>query len=101
MGIELAKEAEETKRLETKKQIEAYKVQIAQAEQEKIRIQGEEDRKTQQASLQIRKEEAKFQDSLARRRDEDKAERDKQTQAEILRQQEESIHKQEALRRQT
>merc|ERR1712179_774128 len=76
-AVDLAKEAEVTKRLETTKQIEAYKVQIAQAEQEKIRITGEEQRKTQEASLQIRKEEAKFQDSLARRRDEDKASRDK------------------------
>ena len=94
-------EAEKTKRLETQTQIEAYKVQIAQAEQEKIRIQGQEQRKTQEASLQIRKEEAKFQDSLARRRDEDKAARDKQTQAEINKAQEESIHKQEQLRRET
>jgi len=100
-AVELAKEAEETKRLETTKQIEAYKVQIAQAEQEKIRITGEEQRKTQEASLQIRKEEAKFQDSLARRRDEDKAQRDKQTQAEILKAQEDSIQKQESLRRET
>merc|ERR1712226_1842744 len=100
-AVELAKEAEETKRLETTKQIEAYKVQIAQAEQEKIRISGEEQRKTQEASLQIRKEEAKFQDSLARRRDEDKAQRDKQTQADILKAQEESIQKQESLRRET
>merc|ERR1712038_1662405 len=65
------------------------------------RIQGQEQRKTQEASLQIRKEEAKFQDSLARRRDEDKAARDKQTQAEINKAQEESIHKQEQLRRET
>merc|ERR1712071_442379 len=91
-AVELAKEAEQTKRLETTKQIEAYKVQIAQAEQEKIRIRGEEQRKT---------EEAKFQDSLARRRDEDKAQRDKQTQAEILKAQEDSINKQEQLRRET
>jgi ATPase family AAA domain-containing protein 3A/B len=100
-AVDLAKEAEQTKRLETTKQIEAYKVQIAQAEQEKIRIRGEEQRKTQEASLQIRKEEAKFQDSLARRRDEDKAQRDKQTQAEILKAQEDSINKQEQLRRET
>merc|ERR1711879_596654 len=73
-AIQMAQEEEKTKQLEIQSSIETHKLAIKRAEGEKLLIKGEEDRKTQSESMQLRKEQAKFEDRLARQRDQDKLE---------------------------
>merc|ERR1711881_74858 len=100
-AIELAHAEEKTKQLETEAQVKQYEMQIKQQEHQHTRIKGEEERKTQAERMHLQKEHSKFEDQLARRRDSDRMEAEKQTQADILAAQEQSLRKQEEMRRAT
>jgi ATPase family AAA domain-containing protein 3A/B len=67
----------------------------------KVRAEEEERRKTLQMELHMAKEKSNYDDQLAKQRLEYKLQREKQTQEEIARQNEESIKKQEAMKRAT
>jgi ATPase family AAA domain-containing protein 3A/B len=67
----------------------------------RIRTEEDERRKTMQMELQMAKEKSNYDDQLAKQRLEYKLQREKQNQDEIARQQEESIKKQEGMKRAT
>jgi ATPase family AAA domain-containing protein 3A/B len=67
----------------------------------KVRAEEEEKRKTLQMELQMSKEKSNYDDQLAKQRLEYKLHREKQNQEEIARQAEDSIKKQEAMKRAT
>lgn len=78
-----------------------HKKQIKEIEVMKVRAEEEERRKTLQMELSMAKEKSNYDDQLAKQRLDYKLQREKQNNEEIARQQEESIKKQEALKRAT
>jgi ATPase family AAA domain-containing protein 3A/B len=93
-AFDLAAKKEETLQLEHKKQIKEIEVM-------KVKAEEEEKRKTLQMELHMAKEKSNYDDQLAKQRLEFKLQREKQTQEELARKQEESIQKQEAMKRAT
>ena len=67
----------------------------------KVRAEEEEKRKTLQMELHMAKEKSNYDDQLAKQRLEYKLQREKQNQEDIARNAEESIKKQEAMKRAT
>jgi ATPase family AAA domain-containing protein 3A/B len=67
----------------------------------RVRTEEEEKRKTLQMELQMAKEKSNYDDQLAKQRLDYKLKRERQNQEEIAQQQEESIKKQEGMKRAT
>lgn len=67
----------------------------------KTRTEEEEKRKTLQMELHMAKEKSNYDDQLAKQRLDYKLQRERQNQEELARNQEESIKKQEAMKRAT
>nr|CDS27523.1 ATPase family AAA domain containing protein [Hymenolepis microstoma] len=100
-AFELARMNEHTQQLEYQSKIKEYEAGLEQLKGQQIRIQQEERRKTLEEEARIQKHRVEYQDMLARKRQEDQLAQQARMHEETLRKQEESVQKQEALRRQT
>merc|ERR1712157_189489 len=89
--IEMTKKEEETKQITANKDIERYKLEIKKAEGEKIRIQGEEERKSLQMKAKIDRENSDYQHKLAIDRDRERMEVEKRLHMEKLQNDEASV----------
>uniref|UniRef100_A0AAQ5ZEI1 AAA+ ATPase domain-containing protein n=1 Tax=Amphiprion ocellaris TaxID=80972 RepID=A0AAQ5ZEI1_AMPOC len=78
-----------------------YEAAVEQLKGEQIRIQGEERRKTVNEETKQHQARAQYQDKLARQRYEDQLRQQQALNEENLRKQEESVQKQEAMRKAT
>lgn len=100
-ALELSKMQEMTQQLEHQKKIKEYEAHIEQTKAEQIKIQQEERRKTMIEETKQQQQRAQYQDQLARKRYEDQLIQQQRANEENLRKQEESVAKQEALRKAT
>ncbi|XP_040181738.1 ATPase family AAA domain-containing protein 3A [Rana temporaria] len=100
-ALHLAKMQEETLHLEQQVKIKEYEGALEQLKSEQIRVQGEERRKTLNEETKQNQSRAQYQDKLARQRYEDQLRQQQHLNDENLRKQEESVQKQEAMRRAT
>ena len=100
-ALDLAKLQENTKQMEFQKQMKEYETHLEQMKNESKRIEYEEKRKMMAEETKQHQQRAQYQDQLARRRYEDQLIQQQKTNEENLRKQEESVAKQEALRRKT
>ncbi|KAM3185878.1 hypothetical protein ACTXT7_005502 [Hymenolepis weldensis] len=100
-AFELSRMNEHTQQLEYQAKIKEYEAGLEQLKGQQIRIQQEERRKTLEEESRIQKHRVEYQDMLARKRQEDQLAQQARMHEETLRKQEESVQKQEALRRQT
>ncbi|XP_064423811.1 ATPase family AAA domain containing 3 [Latimeria chalumnae] len=100
-ALELAQVQEQTLQLEQQSKIKEYEAAIEQLKGEQIRVQAEERRKTLSEETKQNQARAQYQDKLARQRYEDQLRQQQMLNEENLRKQEESVQKQEAMRRAT
>lgn len=100
-ALDLSKMQEHTIQLEHQKLIKEYELQIEQTKVDQARIQQEERRKTIAEETKQHQQRAQYQDQLARKRYEDQLLQQQKANEENLRKQEESVAKQEALRKAT
>lgn len=100
-ALHLAKMQEETLHMEQQAKIKEYEAALEQLKNEQIRVQAEERRKTLNEETKQNQARAQYQDKLARQRYEDQLRQQQQLNEENLRKQEESVQKQEAMRRAT
>ncbi|CAG4955260.1 unnamed protein product [Colias eurytheme] len=100
-ALELSKLQEATRQQEQMAKIKEYEAAIEQAKVEQRRIDHEERRKTLQEETKQHQIRAQYQDQLSKKRYEEQLVQQQRSQEEILRKQEESVAKQEALRRAT
>ncbi|XP_055946210.1 ATPase family AAA domain-containing protein 3-B-like [Argiope bruennichi] len=99
--LELAKMQEVNYQLEKQAKMKEFEAHIENAKSEQIRVQQEERRKTIAEETKHNQMRAQYQDQLARKRYEDQLVQQQKANEENLRKQEESIAKQEAMRRAT
>jgi ATPase family AAA domain-containing protein 3A/B len=100
-ALDLSKLQETTKQLDFQKQIKEFEASLEQAKIEAKRIEYEEKRKMLSEETKQHQQRAQYQDQLARRRYEDQLIQQQRSNEENLRKQEESVAKQEAMRRST
>ncbi|XP_067634220.1 ATPase family AAA domain-containing protein 3A homolog [Eurosta solidaginis] len=100
-ALELSKMQESTRQQEYQLKIKEYEAHIEQAKVEQKRIDHEERRKTLVEETKQQQLRAQYQDQLSRKRYEDQLAQQQRVQEENLRKQEESVARQEAMRRQT
>uniref|UniRef100_A0A8C9U5N4 ATPase family AAA domain containing 3A n=1 Tax=Scleropages formosus TaxID=113540 RepID=A0A8C9U5N4_SCLFO len=100
-ALELARMQEQTVQLEHQSKMKEYEAAVEQLKGEQIRIQAEERRKTLTEETKQNQARAQYQDKLARQRYEDQLRQQQALNEENLRKQEESVQKQEAMRRAT
>ncbi|OWR44778.1 ATPase family AAA domain-containing protein 3A homolog [Danaus plexippus] len=100
-ALEISKLQETTRQQEQMAKIKEYEAAIEQAKVEQKRVDYEERRKTLQEETKQHQMRAQYQDQLAKTRYEEQLLQHQKSQDEILRKQEESVAKQEALRRAT
>ncbi|KAM4704094.1 ATPase family AAA domain-containing protein 3A [Rhinophrynus dorsalis] len=100
-ALHLAQMQEETLHLEQQAKIKEYEAAVEQLKNEQVRVQGEERRKTLNEETKQHQARAQYQDKLARQRYEDQLRQQQMQNEENLRRQEESVQKQEAMRRAT
>ncbi|XP_075460914.1 ATPase family AAA domain-containing protein 3-B [Ascaphus truei] len=100
-ALNLAQMQEQTLHLEQQSKIKEYEAALEQLKSEQIRVQGDERRKTLNEETKQNQARAQYQDKLARQRYEDQLRQQQMLNEESLRKQEESVHKQEAMRRAT
>ncbi|VVD02804.1 unnamed protein product [Leptidea sinapis] len=100
-ALELSKLQEATRQQEQLAKIKEYEASIEQLKVEQRRIDHEERRKTLQEETKQHQLRAQYQDQLAKKRYDEQLVQQQRSQEEILRKQEESVAKQEALRRAT
>uniref|UniRef100_A0A1B0BW85 AAA+ ATPase domain-containing protein n=1 Tax=Glossina palpalis gambiensis TaxID=67801 RepID=A0A1B0BW85_9MUSC len=100
-ALELSKLQELTRQQEYQTKIKEYEAHVEQAKVEQKRIDHEERRKTLVEETKQQQQRAQYQDQLSRRRYEDQLTQQQRVQEENLRKQEESVARQEAMRRQT
>lgn len=100
-ALELSKLQESTRQQEQMAKIKEYEAAIEQAKVEQKKVDYEERRKTLQEETKQHQMRAQYQDQLAKKRYEEQLVQQQKSQEEILRKQEESVAKQEALRRAT
>merc|ERR1719154_850263 len=81
--------------------IKEYEVSIEQMKIEGKRVDGEQRRKMMEMETEQARKKAQYQDQLARQRYEDQLVQNQRSQEEVLRKQEESVAKQEAMRKAT
>jgi len=100
-ALDLSKKQEETKQQEQMVKIKEYELSIEQMKVESKRVDAQEKRKNMEIEADQAKRKAEYQDQLARRRYEDQLVQNQRNQDEILKKQEESVAKQEAMRKAT
>ncbi|EDW66655.1 ATPase family AAA domain-containing protein 3A homolog [Drosophila novamexicana] len=100
-ALELSKMQESTRQQEYNTKVKEYEAHIEQAKVEQKRIDHEERRKTLIEETKQQQQRAQYQDQLSRKRYEDQLVQQQRVQEENLRKQEESVQRQEAMRRQT
>lgn len=100
-ALELSKMQEGTRQQEYQVKVKEYEAHIEQAKVEQKRIDHEERRKTLIEETKQQQQRAQYQDQLARKRYEEQLAQQQRVQEENLRKQEESVAKQEAMRRAT
>ncbi|PIK58859.1 hypothetical protein BSL78_04171 [Apostichopus japonicus] len=100
-ALELAKMQEQNKQLEKQAKIKEYEGALEQMKLDQSRVQQEERRKTLSHETQEHQKRAQYQDQLARRRYDDQLSQQKRVNEENLLKQEDSVKKQESMRRST
>ncbi|CAH2103508.1 unnamed protein product [Euphydryas editha] len=100
-ALELSKLQEATRQQEQMAKIKEYEAAIEQAKVDQKRVDHEERRKTLQEETKQHQMRAQYQDQLAKTRYEEQLLQHQRNQDEILKKQEESVAKQEAMRRAT
>lgn len=100
-ALEMARVQEATKQLEQQRKIKEYEANIQQIQMDKVRVEQEEKRKTLAAETQQHQQRAQYQDQLARKRYDDQLSQQRRMNEENLAKQEESVKKQEAMKRGT
>ena len=100
-ALDLSKKQEETKQQEQMVKIKEYELSIEQMKIEGKRVDAQERRKNMEAEADNNKRKVEYQDQLSRRRYEDQLVQNQRTQEEILKKQEDSVAKQEAMRKAT
>lgn len=100
-ALELSKLQELTKQTEMQTELKKYEASIEQMKGDQKRIEGEERRKTLQEETKQHQMRAQYQDQLARKRYDDQLAQQQRMNDENLRRQEESVAKQEAMRKAT
>ncbi|XP_039271971.2 ATPase family AAA domain-containing protein 3-like [Styela clava] len=100
-ALELSKHQEHTKQIEFQAKVKEYETHVEQLKIEQIRQQSEEKRNNLQQDAKLKKEQAEYQDLLSRRRYDDQLKQQAARNEEDLRRQEQSVEKQEAMRRAT
>uniref|UniRef100_A0A7N8XKL3 ATPase family AAA domain containing 3A n=1 Tax=Mastacembelus armatus TaxID=205130 RepID=A0A7N8XKL3_9TELE len=100
-ALDLARMQEQTVQLEHQSKMKEYEAAVEQLKGDQIRIQAEERRKTLNEETKQHQARAQYQDKLARQRYEDQMRQQVTLNEENLRKQEESVQKQEAMRKAT
>uniref|UniRef100_A0A674PPS3 ATPase family AAA domain containing 3A n=1 Tax=Takifugu rubripes TaxID=31033 RepID=A0A674PPS3_TAKRU len=100
-ALDLARMQEQTSHLEYQSKIKEYEAAVEQLKGDQIRTQAEERRKTLNEETKQNQARAQYQDKLARQRYEDQLRQQQALNEENLRKQEESVQKQEAMRKAT
>ncbi|KAK9515667.1 hypothetical protein VZT92_026294 [Zoarces viviparus] len=100
-ALELARMQEQTVQLEHQSKVKEYEAAVEQLKGEQIHLQGEERRKTLAEETKQNHARAQYQDKLARQRYDDQLRQQQFLNEENLRKQEESVVKQEAMRKST
>jgi len=100
-ALDLSKMQEQTRQQEQMTKIKEYEVHLEQMKVEQKRVEGEQKREYLKEEAKVAKHKAEYQDQLARRRYEDQLVQQQRIQEENLKKQEESIAKQEAMRKAT
>ncbi|XP_012270642.1 ATPase family AAA domain-containing protein 3A homolog [Orussus abietinus] len=100
-ALELSKLQEATRQAEVQTEMKKYEAGIEQLKGEQKRIEAEERRKTMQEETRQHQMRAQYQDQLARKRYDDQLSQQQRMNEENLRRQEESVAKQEAMRKAT
>ncbi|KAF7281493.1 ATPase family AAA domain containing bor [Rhynchophorus ferrugineus] len=100
-ALELSKLQETTRQSEQQAKIKEYEAHIAQMQIEGKRAEAEEKRKYLQEETKQHQARAQYQDQLARKRYDDQLAQQQRMNEENLRRQEESVAKQEAMRKAT
>jgi len=100
-ALALSQKQEETKQQEQMVKIKEYEMSIEQMKVEGKKVDGAERRKQMEMEAEQNRKKAQYQDQLARQRYEDQLIQNQKSQEEVLRKQEESVAKQEAMRKST
>ncbi|KER25210.1 hypothetical protein T265_07312 [Opisthorchis viverrini] len=100
-AFDLSQKHEDTLQMEYQAKLKEYELAMEQMKLQQYRVQQEERRKTMEDEARIQKQRADYQDMLARKRQEDQLALQNRMQDEALKKQEESVKKQEAMRRST
>ncbi|XP_056130090.1 ATPase family AAA domain containing 3 [Lampris incognitus] len=100
-ALDLARMQEQTTQMDYQSKIKEYEAAVEQLKGDQIKIQGEERRKTLNEETKQHQARAQYQDKLARQRYEDQLRQQQVLNEENLRKQEESVQKQEAMRKAT
>ncbi|XP_067826598.1 ATPase family AAA domain containing 3 [Heptranchias perlo] len=100
-ALDLSRLQEQTVQLEHQSRIKEYEAAVEQLRGDQIKVQGEEKRKTLTEETRQHQARAQYQDKLARQRYDDQLRQQQLLNEENLRKQEESVQKQESMRRAT
>ncbi|GAB1862066.1 ATPase family AAA domain-containing protein 3 [Camponotus japonicus] len=100
-ALDLSRMQESTRQIELQAKMKKYEASIEQLKAEQKRVEGEERRKTMQEETKQHQMRAQYQDQLSRKRYDDQLIQQQKMNDENLRRQEESIAKQEAMRKAT
>ncbi|XP_050533314.1 ATPase family AAA domain-containing protein 3 [Daktulosphaira vitifoliae] len=100
-ALDLAKLQETTKQIEYQSKIKEYEIHLEQARNEQKRAEIEERKKLLAEETKQHQLRAQYQDQLARKRYEDQLQQQRASNEENLRRQEESVAKQEAMKKAT
>ncbi|CAN9515811.1 unnamed protein product [Ophioblennius macclurei] len=100
-ALDLARMQEQTLQMEHQSKLKEYEAGLEQLKGEQIQLQGEERRKTLAEETKQNQARAQYQDKLARQRYDDQLRQQQFLNEENLRKQEESVLKQEAMKKAT
>ncbi|XP_069543952.1 ATPase family AAA domain containing 3 [Brachyistius frenatus] len=100
-ALDLARMQEQSIHMEHQSKMKEYEAAVEQLKGDQIRVQAEERRKTLNEETKQHQARAQYQDKLARQRYEDQLRQQQALNEENLRKQEESVQKQEAMRKAT
>lgn len=100
-ALEMARLQETSKQLEHQRKIKEFEANIEAMQLDKTRVEQEEKRKTLATETQQHQQRAQYQDQLARKRYDDQLVQQRRMNEESLAKQEESVKKQEAMKRGT
>ncbi|KAK0135840.1 ATPase family AAA domain-containing protein 3-A [Merluccius polli] len=100
-ALDLSRMQEQTVQMEHQSKMKEYEAAVEQLKGDQIRIHAEERRKTLGEETKQNQARAQYQDKLARQRYEDQLRQQQAINEDNLRKQEESVHKQEAMRKAT